>query len=65
VLNSVSVSTSCACRVRSAARKAPISACCASTVVHSALTSERAMSLASIDRTQASRVTPPNWVAAE
>ncbi|GJZ23606.1 hypothetical protein Tco_0561065 [Tanacetum coccineum] len=43
VLISVSVSTSYACRVRSAARKAPISACCASTVVRSALTSERAV----------------------
>ncbi|GJS57311.1 hypothetical protein Tco_0652095 [Tanacetum coccineum] len=37
VLNSVSVSTSCACRVRSAARNPAISVCCASIVVCSAL----------------------------
>ncbi|GKC13091.1 hypothetical protein Tco_1009873 [Tanacetum coccineum] len=43
VLNSVSASVSYACRVRSVIRKAPISVCCASTVVRSALTSERAV----------------------
>ncbi|GKG45282.1 hypothetical protein Tco_0495360, partial [Tanacetum coccineum] len=54
VLISVSVSTSYACRVRSAARNPAFSICCASTVVPSALTSERVVSLASIDCTQAS-----------
>ncbi|GKB56194.1 hypothetical protein Tco_0912380 [Tanacetum coccineum] len=51
----LSAFASCACRLRSIARKSPISVCCAKTIVRSALTLERTISLASIDYTQASR----------
>ncbi|GKA87089.1 hypothetical protein Tco_0808800, partial [Tanacetum coccineum] len=46
---------SCVCHLRSAARKSPILVCCAKTVVRSALTSKRVVSLVSIDYAQASR----------
>ncbi|GKB64579.1 hypothetical protein Tco_0920765, partial [Tanacetum coccineum] len=51
----VSASTSCVCRLRSAACKSLISVCYAKTVVRSALTSKHVISLASIDCIQASR----------